>query len=207
MTILSSSQILERIFHEDDSKRLTITPIVDQKLQICDGTVDIRLGTRFIIFRGRKIDTLDPTMGEIAEKIQGFQDRVYFPYGKKLILHPNQFILGSSLEYLRFPSDIMGFVVGRSSWGRLGLVIETSPIVHPCFIGVLTFEFSNLSTAPIALYPGVRIAQIALYHGECDSNYDCKSRLAKSRYHLTTGPEFSKIHLDKEMKLIRNLKK
>ncbi len=200
MTILSTSQIIERIFHDDPSKRLTITPIIDPKLQIGDGTVDIRLGTRFILFRGRKIGTLDPTMDEVAEKIHGFQDRVYFPYGKRFILHPNHFILGSSLEYMRFPSDIMGFVVGRSSWGRLGLVIETSPIVHPCFIGVLTFEFSNLSTAPIALYPGARIAQLALHQGENGNHTDCTASIAKSRYHLTTGPEFSKIHLDKELK-------
>jgi dCTP deaminase len=207
MTILSSNQIKLKIFHEDVSKRLIITPITDLNSQIGEGTIDIRLGTRFIIFKGRKIDTLDPTEERIDERIREFQDRIYIPYGRKFILHPNQFILGGSLEYLRFPSDVMGYVVGRSSWGRLGLIIETSPIIHPCFIGVLTFEFSNLSTAPIALYPGNRIAQIAVHRVESDDTTDCKERLGESRYSLTTSPEFSKIHNDVELKRIRDFNK
>ncbi|MGB9622366.1 MAG: dCTP deaminase, partial [Candidatus Bathyarchaeia archaeon] len=156
MTVLSRDQIIQRIFHEDITIRLVITPITDIERQIGNGTIDIRLGTRFIIFRRRKIETLDPTEKGIDERIRELQERIYVPYGEKIILHPNELILGGSLEYLRFPSDLMGYVVGRSSWGRLGLIIETSPVIHPCFIGIITFEFANLSTAPIALYPGTR---------------------------------------------------
>jgi len=174
--------------------------------QIGEGTIDIRLGTRFIIFKGRKIETLDPTEKQTVEKIRELQEMIFIPYGKKFVLHPQEFILGGSLEYMRFPCDIMGYVVGRSSWGRLGLVIETSPIIHPCFLGILTFEFSNLSTAPIALYPGVRIAQIALHKIEDNTKKDCKKILSKSRYRLSTNPEFSKIHMDMDLKKIRNFK-
>lgn len=208
MTILSKAQIEQRVFHKDILKRLVITPIIDIDRQIGEGTIDIRLGTRFILFRGRKIETLDPTeeSSRIEERIHEFQERIYIPYGERFILHPNHFILGGSLEYLRFPSDIMGYVVGRSSWGRLGLIIETSPIIHPCFMGVLTFEFSNLSTAPIALYPGIRIAQIAVHQGENGEFADCRKKLEDSRYNLNTSPEFSKIHLDKELEKIRAFK-
>ena len=206
MTILSKDQIKKRIFNEKFSERLSITPITDIDTQIGEGTIDIRLGTRFIIFKGRKIETLDPTEKRIDERIREFQERIYIPYGDKLVLHPNKFILGGSLEYLRFPPDIMGYVVGRSSWGRLGLVIETSPIIHPCFIGVLTFEFSNLSTAPIALYPGTRIAQIATHKVEESEIKDCKDMLRESRYSLSTSPEFSKIHNDRELVMIRKFK-
>lgn len=205
MTILSKSQIKSRIFTDDVPNRLCITPITDIDRQISEGTIDIRLGTRFIIFKGRKIQTLDPTEENIEERIHEFQEKIYIPYGRKFILHPNEFILGGSLEYLRFPPDIMGFVVGRSSWGRLGLIIETSPIVHPCFTGILTFEFSNLSTAPIALYPGARIAQIAIHKIENGTVKDCKEMPSKSRYNLNTSPEFSKIHDDPELKKIRSL--
>jgi dCTP deaminase len=203
MTVLSKNQIRQRIFHEDFLKRLIITPITDIERQIGDGTVDIRLGTRFITFKGRKIQTLDPTEEGIEERIREFQERIYIHYGNNCILHPNELILGGSLEYLRFPSDIMGYVVGRSSWGRLGLVIETSPIVHPCFIGVLTFEFSNLSTAPIALYPGARIAQVSIHKVENGDAKDCSKMLSESRYNLSTSPEFSKIYNDPELKKIK----
>ena len=204
MTVLSRDQIIQRIFHEDLEKRLVITPITDVERQIGNGTIDIRLGTRFIIFKRRKIETLDPTEKGIDEKIRELQERIYTPYGEKIVLHPNELILGGSLEYLRFPSDLMGYVVGRSSWGRLGLIIETSPVIHPCFIGIITFEFANLSTAPIALYPGTRIAQISIHTVE-NNVQDCRKILNASRYNLSTSPEFSKIYKDLELEKIKSL--
>jgi len=207
MTILSKEQIRHRLFEKDIDKRLIVTPIVDIDRQICEGTVDIRLGTHFIIFKGRKIETLDPTKKTDFEKrLREFQEIIYIPYGEKFILQPNEFILGGSLEYLRFPPDLMGYVVGRSSWGRLGLIIETSPIIHPCFIGVLTFEFSNLSTAPIALRPGTRVAQVAIHRVE-DGGKDCKHKFSESRYNLSTYPEFSKVHADVELEKIASFGK
>ena len=204
MTVLTKKQILHRIFDEKNSKkRLVITPIADVKEQIGNGTIDIRLGTRFIIFRRRKIEVLDPLDEKFHEKIREIQEKIYVPYGNRLILHPNELILGSSLEYLRFPPDIMGYVVGRSSWGRLGLIIETSPVVHPCFIGVLTFELSNLSTAPIPLYPGTRIAQISLHKLEKRYSEGCREMLRKSKYVLSTSPEFSQICKDEDLKKIK----
>ncbi len=181
MTILSRSEILERIASNDIDSRLIVTPITDIERQISEGTIDIRLGTQFIVFKGRKIETLDATTKEVETKIREFQDRIYVPYGNKFILQPNEFVLGGSLEYMKFPCDLLGYVVGRSSWGRLGLIIETSPIVHSCFIGVITFELSNLSTAPIALYPGTRIAQLVIHRIEANRNKSCKDLISKSR--------------------------
>jgi dCTP deaminase len=207
LAILSRDQIIDRIFSPDIDLKLCVTPITDFERQISEGTIDIRLGTRFIIFKGRKIETLDPTQKDIEIKIREFQDKIYIPYGQKFILQPNEFILGGSLEYVKFPCDLLGYVVGRSSWGRLGLIIETSPIVHPCFVGILTFEFSNLSTAPIALYPGTRIAQIAIHQVDANKNKSCLDQLSKSRYSLTMSPEFSKIHNDPELQKISSLEK
>jgi dCTP deaminase len=199
MTILSKEQIRHRLFDKDFNKRLIITPITDIQHQVSEGTIDIRLGTHFIIFKGRKIGLLDPANKKDFEKrLREFQEIVYTPYGDIFILHPNQFILGGSLEYMRFPPDLLGYVVGRSSWGRLGLIIETSPVIHPCFTGVLTFEFSNLSTAPIALRPGTRIAQVAIHRVE-DGGKDCKEKFGESRYNLSTHPEFSRVHTDPEL--------
>jgi dCTP deaminase len=205
LTILSRGQIIDRLFTQEIDERLCVTPITDFDKQVSEGTIDIRLGTRFIVFKGRKIETLDPTKKDVETKIREFQERIYIPYGQKFILQPNEFVLGGSLEYLKFPCDLLGFVVGRSSWGRLGLIIETSPIVHSCFVGIITFELSNLSTAPIALYPGTRIAQVAIHRIDANKNKNCSDQLGKSRYNLNMSPEFSKIHNDPELQKICHL--
>ncbi len=72
------------------------------------------------------------------------------------------FVLAATMEYLRFPADIGAYVVGRSSWGRVGLIVATAVMAHPGFTGALTLELVNEGDSPICLYPGVRIAQLAL---------------------------------------------
>ena len=197
MTILNKINIIDRIYSKNDKERLVITPLIDDQ-QIGSGTVDLRLGTSFIMFKSRKIDVIDPP-NETHDKIMEYQEEVNYQYGKKFILQPTQFVLGCTLEYLKIPSDLLAYVVGRSSWGRLGLVIETSPIVQPCFIGVLTFELSNLGTAPIALYPGLRIAQL-IFH-------KCKKSESKkpSKYFMSVSPSFTQISEEKDMNILRKL--
>ena len=198
MTILNKINIIDRIYSKNDKERLVITPLIDDQ-QIGSGTVDLRLGTSFIMFKSRKIDVIDPP-NETHDKIMEYQEEVNYQYGKKFILQPTQFVLGCTLEYLKIPSDLLAYVVGRSSWGRLGLVIETSPIVQPCFIGVLTFELSNLGEVPIALYPGSRIAQISFHKSDSGVYEDCTKKLLQGKYNLTVKPEFSKLYMDKDLK-------
>ena len=83
-------------------------------------------------------------------------------------------------------------MIGRSSWGRLGLIIATATAVSPCFKGSITLELVNLGEAPLVLYPGVRIAQLVVHTVEGIGTYE-------GRYTCPTGPEFSRIYLDKEM--------
>ena len=85
---------------------------------------------------------------------------VFVPFGKQFVLHPDQFVLGSTLEYLGLPSDMQGSVEGRSSWGRLGLIIATATGVNPGYRGVVTLELRNIGEVPIQLWPGWGIAQI-----------------------------------------------
>jgi len=84
------------------------------------------------------------------------------------VLHPGRFVLGATLEWVRMPNTCCGFIVGKTSLGRHGLSIETAPIVHPGFSGCLTLELSNVGEIPIALRPGMEIAQlqIALASGD-----------------------------------------
>ena len=85
---------------------------------------------------------------------------LYVPIGGNLVVHPHQFVLATSIEYLRLPPNLMAFVVGRSTWGRLGLVVATAIGIHPLFTGTLTLEIRNLGETPLRLYPGERIAQL-----------------------------------------------
>ena len=84
----------------------------------------------------------------------------WLPFGSRIIIHPHQFMLAQTLEYLRLPADLMAYVVGRSTWGRLGLIVATAIGIHPSFAGNLTFELRNLGETPLTLYPGQTIAQL-----------------------------------------------
>jgi dCTP deaminase len=78
------------------------------------------------------------------------------------VLHPGRFVLGTTLEWIRMPNRLAGSIVGKSSLGRHGLIIETAPVVHPGFSGCLTLELANVGEIPIALRPGMEIAQLQL---------------------------------------------
>jgi dCTP deaminase len=84
----------------------------------------------------------------------------FIPFGNRFVLHPGQFLLGISFEWLKFPRDLAGFVTGKSSWGRRGLIIETAAGIHPGFCGCLTLEIGNVGPVPIPLIPGMKICQV-----------------------------------------------
>jgi dCTP deaminase len=90
----------------------------------------------------------------------------YVSLGSSIILHPHKLMLGETLEFVRLPFDVVGYVVGRSSWGREGLVVATAIGVHPGFAGPITLELVNLGEVPICLYPGDLIAQLFLHRAE-----------------------------------------
>jgi dCTP deaminase len=100
----------------------------------------------------------------------------FVPFGDRYILHPGQFILGITFEWLKFPHDLSGFVTGKSSWGRRGLIIETAAGIHPGFCGCLTLELGNVGPVPIPLIPGIKICQVFFERAYGDS------RGAKSQF-------------------------
>jgi dCTP deaminase len=101
----------------------------------------------------------DPPANHFADLARVYQ-QLYVPLGDAVTIHPHQLILALTLEYIRLPSDLMAYVVGRSSFGRLGLIIATAIGVHPHFFGPLTLELRNLGEVPVRLYPGQTIAQL-----------------------------------------------
>lgn len=139
------------------------------------------------------VDPMQQNIADAEVQRQRYQERMRIPKFGKLYLHSGEFMLGSTLEYLRLPNHIGAYVTSRSSWGRMGLVIATAVAVAPGFAGVITLELTNLGSAPLILRPGVRIAQI-LFH-RCLG----VERAYGGRYRCPTSPEFGKIHLDEEI--------
>jgi dCTP deaminase len=160
--LLSGLEIATRLL--DRNSKFAITPLVDSD-QIGDASVDLRLGPDFVVMRrSTAVAAFDPArVDEIAERVQNYQDYLRRPPGSAFYLHPGEFAIARTLEYITLPDEISGQVAGRSSWGRLGLVIQTAPLIQPGFCGTITLELANVGTVPIVLYVGLRISQVMFF--------------------------------------------
>ena len=150
--ILSATDIAERLRSPEPGDPLVITPRPDltQVEQSGSASIDLRLGTWFETPRQHAHALLD-----VFESDEDQNERLtktsYVPFGRKFILHPRSFVLAVTLEWLRLPGGLAGYVVGKSSWGRRGLIIATATGVHPRFTGCLTLELANVGAIPIAV--------------------------------------------------------
>jgi dCTP deaminase len=115
----------------------------------------------------------------------------YVPFGRDYYLHPGNFVLGVTLEWIRLPNDLAAYVVGRSSWGRRGLIIATATGVHPGFTGCLRLEITNLGQTPIAIRPGMSICQLFIHTAESKSD-----NIDRSRFIGLRKPTLGQISLD-----------
>ncbi|HLM61071.1 MAG TPA: hypothetical protein VK308_09720, partial [Pyrinomonadaceae bacterium] len=119
-------------------------------------------------------------------------------------LHPHQFVLAATLEYVSVPYDYYALVLGRSSWGRLGLNIATATTVHAGYRGCITLELRNLGETPLPLKVGLRIAQLCLIPVPIkgsEQGYFATS----GKYIGPVGPEIPKIKDDADWDLLNNL--
>jgi dCTP deaminase len=191
--VLQKEEITRLISRETPlAQRLIITPLLDPDEQIGPASVDLRLGTTFIVSRRIRSGVLDPRAE--AERGTGSgagYERIELKLGESLLLHPGQLILGASLEYLRLPADLGAYVTGRSSWGRLGLVVATAVMIQPGFAGCLTLELVNEGDNPLKLYVGTRVAQLTLHRLE-----NATKHLYGKKYVGPIGPEVSKLVFD-----------
>lgn len=182
--ILSDAEIVLHLLNKD----IVITPLVDYG-QV-KSTVDLRLGTEFVVKRMDRFPHLDPVLFykehkkdpdaslELSEVIKRIEPQTAF------ILHPNHFALACTLEYIFLPANIGGLLEGRSSWAREGLnVHSTAGIIHPGHKGIIVFELSNSGSHPISLYPGMRVAQLLLYELATDT---------QNPYGSDTGAKYTK---------------
>ncbi len=166
MTVCSGKEIADRIHSTDLEKRLVVSPILcpEEQLRIDQASIDIRLGFEFALVAPSSSGAIDEFGQQqkiaIATSLNDLYAIKYVPLGKNIFIHPHQFILASSLEYLRLPKDLMAYVIGRSTLGRLGLIVATAVGIQPGFAGSLTLELRNLGETPLCLYPGQTIAQL-----------------------------------------------
>ena len=181
--VLSKSELTRRL-KED----LLISPLLEPQRQIGDGSVDITLGTRFIVSKRSEVSGIDPKILDLT-LIRKFQESVVIPFGRELILHPRNFVLGCTFEFVAMPTNLCGFVLSRSSYGRAGLLIATATYVHPCWQGCLTLELENLGEIPIVLRPGSTIGQLVVMNS---------TRLAERPplKSIPVGPVFSSLRDD-----------
>lgn len=176
-------------------KSLVVTPILNLEKQISSPGIDLRLSNQFIVFKAENISLLDIRKNLTNQTIRKYQKEVVVPFDQPFILHPKTLVLGSTFEYVSMPEDLEGELEGRSSWARLGLIVATACAIDPCFKGCITLELTNLGNQPLYLYPGIRIAKLILRETKSSSIYEKDVR----KYFCQIGPEFSKLHEDKEI--------
>lgn len=147
---------------------------------------------------------LSLSIAEIREQVKGYSEIVHVQPMQPFILHPNDFVLASTLEYIQLSSGIAGRLEGRSTWGRTGLQVHsTAGFVDPGFKGSLTYELHNMGKLPIPLFPGIRIGQISFHRMESDVIEDYAKK-AGAKYSDTTGTKSALFYEDYEYEIIQN---
>lgn len=186
--VLSDRSIKEEL----EAGRLAIEPLDPDQIQ--PASVDVRLDRQFRVFRvGHEayIDVRRP-MDDVTEVVEIGDDDPFF-------LHPGEFALASTLEVVTLPDDIVAHVEGRSSLGRLGLLIHaTAGYVDPGWSGKLTLELSNVAKMPICLYYGMKIGQISFLRLSTPVDRPYGSASLGSKYQGQMGPTASRAYQDFE---------
>lgn len=127
-------------------------------------SIDLRLGTWFVTLQRRRMRSLETEEKTSLVFSDAKHTRTnYVPFGGVYYLHPRCFVLAATLEWIRMPRNLAGYLIGRSSWGRRGLVIATAAGVHPGFTGCLTLELTNVGEIPLEIRPGLLICQLFLH--------------------------------------------
>lgn len=222
--MISSDELIEKL--ADPKSQLSVTPLIDAAGQIGEGSIDIRLGPDIIVSpRATGATVFDPTdPATFRKNLDQRQEYVRRGIGDPFLLHPGEFVIGRSLEYVTLPADISAEALGRSSWGRLGLVIATATLIQPSFKGTVTLELANVGDTPIMLTVGLNIAQLVFQRcaSADESESESESGLSeeqrervkewrrrhkklnrdKGRYRLQIKPALSRLHKDDDLRWV-----
>ena len=193
MTILSDKIIKEYL----EKGKIVIDSLKDEK-QIQPSSIDMRLGDEFKVFKVIRKPFIDP---KDTENIASYMDSITIPKGEAFIIHPNEFALATTDEYVKVPDDLVARVEGRSSMGRLGVTMHvTAGFIDPGFEGKITLEISNIGAMPVALYPGQRVCQLVFETMTTPAEIPYGHPSRNSKYMKQTSPESSRIKQDYELK-------
>ncbi len=177
----------------DNNDPLIISPSPSLEELDKDGaaSVDLRLGSWFLATRQSRMTHLSASAQNDDETYVEYH---YVPFNEVYILHPRCFVLGVTLEWLRIPTNLAGYVNGKSSWGRRGLIIATAAAVHPGFKGCLTLEITNLGEIPIEIMPNMRICQLSLHTvHSAEGDKDSRKKIDKSGFVGMRKPELGTV--------------
>ena len=176
--ILSDRTIREALA----SGRITIDPLGDDCVQ--PSSVDLHVDRYFRLFRNHSQPVID-----VKEDQENLSELVEIREEEALILHPGEFVLGSTLERVALPADLVGRLEGKSSLGRLGLLIHsTAGFVDAGWDGHLTLELSNVANLPITVYPGMKIGQISFLEMTTAADIPYGASEIGSKYQHQRGP-------------------
>lgn len=184
--LLSDGDIRRQI----EDGRIGLDPLDLGLLQ--PSSIDVRLDRFFRLFDNHKYPFIDPReqQDELTRFVEVASDEAF-------ILHPGEFVLGSTYEYVKLPNDIAARLEGKSSLGRLGLLTHsTAGFVDPGFEGHVTLELSNVATLPIKLWPGMKIGQLCFFQLSSESENPYGSDKYGSRYQGQRGPTASRSYLN-----------
>lgn len=174
------------IRQEVDAGRIIIEPFDPDAVQ--PSSVDLRLDNRFVVFRNHTMSHID-----VKANLEDLTEAVEVSNQEPFILHPGEFVLGSTAERVAIPADLVGRIEGKSSLGRLGLLIHTTAgFVDAGWDGQLTLEFSNVASLPITLYPGMKIGQISFIQMTTEADRPYGRADLGSKYQGQQGPRPSR---------------
>lgn len=176
--LLSDRDILAEI----ESKRVVIEPYEPSMIQ--PSSIDFRLDRYFRVFENHRYPHIDPAVdqSDLTRVVEAEGDEPF-------ILHPGEFVLGSTFEVVSLPDDVAARVEGKSSLGRLGLLTHaTAGFVDPGFSGHVTLELANVATLPIKLYPRMKIGQLCFFRLSSPAEHPYGSEKYGSRYQGQRGP-------------------
>ena len=182
--VLSDRTIREEI----DNGSIVVDPLGEGCIQ--PASVDVHLGPQILVFRNSRRPYIDigQDMTDLTEMVETGDDDPF-------ILHPGEFVLGTTLEHIEIPGHLVARLEGKSSLGRIGLLIHsTAGYVDPGWKGHLTLELSNVANLPITLYQGMKIASSRSAAHDAPSS----SRLSRSRqkYQGQVVPTASRMYMD-----------
>jgi dCTP deaminase len=171
---------------ELDAGRVVLDPYEPSMLQ--PSSIDVRLDRYFRLFDNHKYPFIDPSQEqpELTRLVEGAPDEPF-------VLHPGEFVLGSTFESVTLPDDVAARLEGKSSLGRLGLLTHsTAGFIDPGFSGHVTLELSNVATLPITLWPGMKIGQMCFFRLSSPAEHPYGSDAYGSRYQGQRGPTASR---------------